>query len=124
MIKCRYNAAMKCTDCDHYNRSKGTKICLKCPQYQDIIKRSGRRSTIIIDVIPDIILEAIPDDTGITLEQAIRQLPIDLSTPLLQYHILRATTREIGAYHNYSAATATRKINFAIEIIKKMNVSE
>jgi DNA-directed RNA polymerase specialized sigma24 family protein len=115
---------MKCVDCDNYNRGKGIKSCLKCPQYRDIIKQSGKRHTIAIDVIPDVILEAIPDNNGITLEQAIRQLPIDLSTPLLQYHILQATTREIGAYHNYNASTATRKINIAIEIIKKMIISE
>jgi DNA-directed RNA polymerase specialized sigma24 family protein len=115
---------MKCTQCDQYNHARGSKPCLKCPQYRDIIKKSGKRSTILIDVIPDIILESIPDDNTITLEQAIRQLPIEYSTPLLQYHILHATMREIGAYHGYSASNATRKINFGIEIIRKMNVSE
>lgn len=115
---------MNCIDCDNYNRSKGTKSCLKCPQYRDIIKQSGKRSTIIIDVIPDIILESIPDETGITLEQAIKRLPLELSTPLLQYHILGCPLREIAKYHKSSAPTVTRKINIAIEIIKKMNVNE
>lgn len=115
---------MQCSQCDQYNHSRGTKSCLKCPQYRDIIKKSGKRTTILIDIIPDIILEAIPDESGITLDQALRQLPVEYSTPLLQYHILGATLREIGAYHNYNASTAHRKINFAIEIIKKMTVSE
>ena len=115
---------MNCSYCDNYNHGRGTKSCLRCKQYIGILKASGKRKTIPIDTITDRILESIPDNTGVTLEQALRQLPIELSTPLIQYHILRATTREIGAYHNYNASTATRKINIAIDLIKKMSVFE
>jgi recombinational DNA repair protein RecR len=32
------NRGMKCVDCDNYNRGKGTKSCLKCPQHRETVK--------------------------------------------------------------------------------------
>lgn len=122
--KMAYDVTMHCTDCTSYNHGAGRKSCLLCPQYRDIVRRSGRRATISIDVIPDIILEAVPDESGITLEQAIRRLPLELSVPLMMHHVLGAPLREIAKYLNISTTTGTRKINLAIDIIKEMHVIE
>lgn len=115
---------MNCTDCQSYNRGSGTKACLKCKQYLEILKQSGKRKTIPIEIIPDTILEAIPDNNQIDIQQAIRQLPLDLSVPLLMYHVLNASQREIAAYLNISQQNASKKINLSIEIIRKMTIFE
>lgn len=115
---------MQCTECSSYNHGAGRKSCLLCPQYRDIVRRSGKRATISIDVIPDIILEAVPDESGITLEQAIRQLPLELSVPLMMHHVLGAPLREIAAHLKISTTTVTRKINLSIDIIKQMTIIE
>lgn len=115
---------MNCTECKNYNRAKGNKHCLTCPQYQDIIKTSGKRSTISIDTIPDIILEAIPDNKTLNLAEALKQLPLELSMPLLAYHLLNANQRELSAYLKTSQADVSRKINQAIIIIKKMTIND
>ena len=115
---------MNCTDCKNYNRAKGNKHCLSCPQYQDIIKTSGKRSTIIIDTIPDIILESTPDNKTLNLAEALKQLPLELSMPLLAYHLLKANQRELAVYLKTSQADVSRKINQAIDIIRQMTVND
>ena len=115
---------MNCPECSNYNRAKGTKACLTCPQYLDVIKTSGKRSSICIDVIPQIILEAVPDSKEMNVQEAIRQLPLEYSVPLIMYYILNANQREIGNYLKVSQKQVSKKINYSIEIIKKMTIFE
>lgn len=115
---------MNCIDCNSYNRGKGTKTCLKCKQYIEILKQSTKRTTIPIDIVPDTILHAIPDNKEMDIKQALQQLPLEYSVPLMMYHVLNASQREISNYLNISQQQASKKINFAIDIIKKITVFE
>ena len=111
-----------CTDCDSYQRGKGRPACLQCQKYKDILLSTTKRQTIRIDVIPDTILNDIPDNRAVTLLDALKQLPLELSVPVIMRHILDASLREIADYHGYSRTSGTAKIKNAIEIIKKMTV--
>ena len=115
---------MNCPDCTNYNRSKGNKKCLTCPQYQDIIKTSGKRSTINIDTIPDIILDAIPDNKTTSIYDALRQIPLSLSVPLLAYHVLNANQRELAVYFKCSQQQLSKNLIKAVELIKKIPINE
>lgn len=110
---------MNCPVCPQYNNGRGGKACLKCPQYIDIIKQSFSRLKIKLETIPDIILEAIPDESEATPYDRIRDLPLELSVPLMMRYYLDCSLREIANYHKYDISTASRKIKIAIEIIKQ-----
>jgi DNA-directed RNA polymerase specialized sigma24 family protein len=114
---------MQCTHCDNYNRGHGQPACLKCQKYKDILLQSVRRNTIAIDVVPDTILNNIPDPRSITILDAIRQLPLELSMPLLAYHILGANQREIANHYNISRRAVQGKIKKSIEIIKELTIT-
>jgi DNA-directed RNA polymerase specialized sigma24 family protein len=113
---------MNCTDCDNYQRGKGRPACLKCAKYKDILIQSVKRQTIAIDVIPDTILNDIPDQRAVTILDAIRQLPLELSTMLLMYHVLDANQREIAQHLQISQQQVSKKINFALDIIRKLTI--
>ena len=110
---------MNCSECNAYNRGKGKKECLKCKQYLEIIKKSGLRSSIPIEVVPSIILEALPDQSGTNLLQIVKQLPLDFSVPLLMKYCLMASEREIAKHLKMSKTKVHNKIIIALDIIKK-----
>ena len=110
---------MNCSYCDNYNHGRGTKSCLRCKQYISILKASGKRKTIPIDTITDRILESVPDTKQKTAYQALQSMPLELSGPIILYFFAGASQREIAEYLNTNQANVSRKINFAIEIIKK-----
>ena len=110
---------MNCPACARYNNGHGVKACLKCPEYIDIIKQLFSRLKIKIETVPDVILEAIPDDKEKTTYDRIRDLPLELSVPLMMKYYLDCSLREIAKYHNYDISTASRKIKIALEIIKQ-----
>jgi DNA-directed RNA polymerase specialized sigma subunit len=115
---------MTCTDCSNYNLGHGNKSCLKCKQYVEILKSSVKRVTIKIESIPDILLENIPDNQETTIYDLLRQLPIEQSTPLLMYYLLDASQREIANYLDITQMDVSRKINIAIDFIKKNTLKE
>lgn len=78
----------------------------------------------MIDVIPDVILEAIPDKSGLDVLQSIRLLPIELSTPLMIKYVLDATEREIAEYLNISKTKVHHKIFLALEMLRKMPIND
>jgi len=114
---------MNCLNCSNYDHGRGNKKCLKCPQYIDIIKFSFKRTAIKLEIVPDTILEAVPDNKSVSIYDAIRQLPLDLSVPLIACHVLDASQRELAQYLNIPQSTVSRKINIAVDLIKKMTIS-
>src|SRR5450759_4181912 len=110
---------MNCPTCPQYNNGRGVKACLKCPQYIEIIKQSFSRLKIKIETVPDIILEAIPDDKEKTAYDRIRDLPTELSAPLLLRYYLDCSNREVANLLHCSRSRVQSKINIALEFIKE-----
>lgn len=110
---------MNCPACTQYNKGRGVKACLKCPQYIEIIKQSFSRLKIKIKTVPDIILEAIPDDKEKTAYDRIRDLPVDKSAPLLLRYYLDCSNREVAKLLHCSRSQVQSKINIALEIIRE-----
>jgi hypothetical protein len=115
---------MNCPECSSYNKAKGTKKCLTCPQYLDVIKASGKRSTICIDTVPDMILEAIPDNKTTTVYDALRQLPLEYSIPLIAYHLLNANQRELATYFKCSQQHLSKLLKTAISILREVPIDD
>ena len=111
---------MNCTTCRSYNRGSGTKACLKCPEYKSILLQSNKRQTIKFDIVPDCILENIADNKqSENVLDAIRQLPIEQSTIIIQRFILNYSIKEIAETLNISRQAVDKKIKFALDIIKE-----
>lgn len=109
---------MSCNGCPSYNKGRGSRACLKCPDQPEpkiIIKPGPRITNMRSETIEDI-AEMLPKTTRdilITLD------PLD-STILLQSIILNMTHKEIAEYHTFNATkTVQRKIKKAIDIIKE-----
>jgi hypothetical protein len=117
---------MNCPECKIYQKShgKGTVKCLTCVQYIEIVKTSGKRSTIAIDTIPDIILENVPDEKITTIIDALRQIPLEYSVPLVAYYYLNASQRELANYFKCSQQSLSLKIKKSIELIKKIPIND
>ena len=70
--------------------------------------------------MPDCILENIAEQKQTeTVLDAIRQLPIEHSTILMQRFVLNYTIREIAETLNISRQAVDKKIKFALDIIKE-----
>ena len=111
---------MNCSTCRNYNRGSGTKSCLKCPEYKSILLQSNKRQTIKFDIVPDCILENIAEQKQTeTVLDAIRQLPIEQSTIIIQRFILNYSIKEIAETLNISRQAVDKKIKFALDIIKE-----
>ena len=114
---------MDCSQCPAYKDTQGHggKACLRCKRYKDFCRGSGNRQTIKYEVIPQAILEQVEDITQrVNVLEMLRSLPLDLSTPLMMRYILGATNREIADYYGQRSRNfVQRKINLALEIIKK-----
>ena len=109
-----------CGDCSHYRNGKGDKLCLKCKQYNQFKTQSTSRPKIIIESVPQAILEAIEDTPKLTtILNILKILPLDKSTPLMMQYFLGATLQEIAKYHKISKQAVDAKNKLSIEIIIK-----
>ena len=112
---------MNCQNCDSYNRGNGSPACLKCAKYRDICKRSGRRRTIQIEIVPQAILEEVEDEhprlNG--LKDILQSLPPDMASVISLVYVAGLTQREAAKQLNISQAGLSKKINVALEIIRK-----
>jgi DNA-directed RNA polymerase specialized sigma24 family protein len=113
-----------CPECDNYQRGHGNQKCLDCKKYIQILKSSVKRKQIHIEVITDNILNSLPDNRQTTVYDAIRQIPLEFSVPLMLYTVLDCNQREIAQTLKMSQQQASKKIKIAIEIIKKIPVFE
>ncbi len=109
---------MSCNGCPSYNKGRGSRACLKCPDQPEpkiVIKPGPRITNMRSETIEDIaeMLQKTTKDILITLD------PLD-STMLIQSIILNMTHKEIAEFHQYkSAKTVQRKINLALDTIKE-----
>ena len=70
--------------------------------------------------MPDCILENIAEQKQTeTVLDAIRQLPIEQSTIIIQRFILNYSIKEIAETLNISRQAVDKKIKFALDIIKE-----
>ena len=113
---------MNCTTCQSYNRGFGSPACLKCGKYKDICKASVKRRTLPIEVVPQSILEEIVDDRPqiSSIIDALRALPADHAALISMVYFGGLTQSQAADILKISQSAASRKINFAIGIIKKM----
>ena len=117
-----------CSKCQEYNRhgpGSGSKACLKCRRYRDMQRASVRRHTIRIEPVPQIVLEAIPDnrqegiDAMETLARYLPQLPLRTCFILVASHVSRASDDEIAEELNLSRSRVGQIRRDAYEAIKK-----
>jgi hypothetical protein len=113
-----------CPECDNYQCGHGSQKCLDCKKYIQILKSSVKRKQIHIEVITDNLLNSLPDNRQTTVYDAIRQIPLEFSVPLMLYTVLDCSQREIAQTLKMSQQQASKKIKIAIEIIKKIPVFE
>ena len=109
---------VSCNGCPSYNKGRGTKACLKCPDQPDPKipqpKPGPRIINMQAETIEDI-AEMIPKST----RDILKTLDPKDSTMLLQSIILGMTHQEIAEYHLYRASkTVQRKINISLDIIR------
>lgn len=112
---------MNCKGCPSYNHGRGTGHCLKCDLYQKIIMESGKRRSISMESVPEMVLDnipSLPDEI-----RAIEKIPLKYSTPILQKFFLNATYEEIAKHNSESIGNVRRKIRFGIRLIRKIKGS-
>ena len=111
---------MNCPECHNYNRGSGNKACLRCQQYKTIMLESCKRNTIKFEIIPDCILENIAENKETeNVIDAIRQLPMELSTIMMQRFVLNYSIKEIAESLKISRQAVDKKIKSSIEIIRE-----
>lgn len=110
----------QCPTCKSYKRGKGTRACLWCPEFKDILPLGKPNPDIIR--LPKELLENLtnPPKHLSNIFDLIAHLAPVPATMLLQSTLLRMTYREIAIYHQetYSKDTCQRKISEAIEAIR------
>jgi len=109
---------MKCSSCPQWRKGSGTGHCLKCDLYQEIIMESGKRRSISMESVPEMVLDnipSLPDEI-----RAIEKIPLKYSTPILQKFFLNATYEEIAKHNSESIGNVRRKIRFGIRLIRKI----
>ena len=113
-------AAMDCSTCEHYNRGRGQRACLKCKKYKDIHIKGGKRESIRTEHLPQEIMDNIPDPNTRTLIQSLRHLPVQYSVPLLMVAVLNMSHQDIADYHGVSRQAIAQKISQGTKLIKEM----
>lgn len=110
----------QCSTCQSYNKGKGTRACLMCVEFKDILPQGKPNPDIIR--LPKELLENLnnPSKPLSNIFDLIAHLAPVPATMLLQSMLLQMTHREIAAYHQmlYSHTTCRRKISEAIEAIR------
>jgi len=119
LYNCGQEVMMDCSTCQHYNRGRGQKACLKCKQYKEIQIKSGRRQSIRTEILPQEIMDNLPDPKSVTLIGIIQHLPIQYSVPLLMRSLLGMTLQQIADYHGVTKQTTDKKISQGIKLIEK-----
>ena len=113
-------SAVYCSQCDNWHNGKGSQNCLKCGKYKTFQKKSVLRDAIVYKNMPDEILESFEELPKVkNIVDAIKQLPIDKSVPLMMYYLLGCTLQEIADYHKVSAPAIHKKNKLSIELIKQ-----
>lgn len=117
---------LNCTNCESYNRGRGTQACKTCNIHQltEIKVRLNCPSTIYSDAM----VENSPAPLAIeTTFDVLKQIDTESATMIFQAKMLKMTLEEIKAYHNnkYSKATISRKITSSATTIKKiLNINQ
>lgn len=110
---------MNCARCDSYNRGLGTRACLICEKYKDIQKRSVRRKTIRWEVVPQVLLDAFPDEQqGSDVLDAVRNLPADLAIIVALRFYLDFRMGEIADKLKISRKTASERLKTALRVLR------
>lgn len=110
-----------CTSCQSYNKGKGTKACLRCEEFKDLLPAKANPDIIRL---PRELLENLnnPSNDLANIFELIAHLEPIHATMFLQSTLLNMSCREIAEYHQaiYSKNSCARKINQAIELISIM----
>ena len=70
-----------CSQCEQWRDGRGSRQCLRCPNYRRYQMRATTRDQIIVESIPDAIMEQFADMGGndVDILDAIHHLPDDLA---------------------------------------------
>lgn len=116
------NVLENCSECLHYNRGSGDKLCLRCKQYKLFLIKSVPRIKISTKHLPKEILEAfegLSEDMPKVIH-AIRQLPSDLSIVVTAYYLIGMRQEEIAGLLKLSQPAVNKKLSLAVITIKKI----
>jgi DNA-directed RNA polymerase specialized sigma24 family protein len=115
---------MDCGKCDNYDNGKGKKACLKCKKYLYLVLKSGRRSPIVFERIPESIYNNIADpdfdERMPELLNAMRMLPADLSIIMAAHYVLDLNQREIAGILRTSIPSISRKLTESVKQLKNI----
>jgi DNA-directed RNA polymerase specialized sigma subunit len=115
---------MDCATCGNYSNGKGTKACLRCKKYLFLVLKSGKRSPIVFEHIPEAIFNNIADpdidERMPHLIAAMRKLPGDLSVIMAAYFILGMGQREIAGLLHLSPSQISRRLNLSVQALKNI----
>jgi DNA-directed RNA polymerase specialized sigma subunit len=115
---------MDCGTCGNYDHGKGKNACLKCKKYLYLILKSGRRSPIVFERIPEAIYDNIADpdidERMPVLIEGMRKLPMELSMVMMGYYILDIRQRELSQFLNISESTINRRLIESVNELKNI----
>jgi len=112
-----------CHKCGSYNRGKGTTACFKCQKYKDVIMATHVRQQLIIDKLPQMVIEQVADTTGpngLDVISLIRKLPINEMVVVLLKYYGNMTIEEISNATETGTATVSRRLRSAIDNLNKI----
>lgn len=116
-----------CVKCPSYRKGQGEKACLACPKYIEIQRQTIRRPSVRIEIVPQVVLEAvpqIPDDSDYPVEYVdvinqVKTLPPRVATVCMMYYHLGLTDKEIADELKVSATRIRQLKSRAIQLLKK-----
>lgn len=112
----------KCPECASYNKGAGTRRCLKCNKYKQILIKSVARDAIQTYTVPQNILEAVAEELDpktLEIVSAIRTLPPQHAAITTLIYFAGLTYRQVASILKISVSTVNKKNKFSLNIIKK-----
>jgi len=112
---------MNCHQCEQYNHGAGQKVCLSCPKYKDIQKKSAKRKTIKCEILPQALLEQFPDDRDEKgLIDGVRNLPSVQATIISMHYFINLPFIEIAEILKMSRQSVSEKHSQALRALRAL----
>ena len=116
-----YNGGMDCHQCTSYRSGSGSKACLRCDKYTEILKKSIKRKTINYIVIPDEILSNIADDRqSYDMIAALRALSPRHAAAISLHYIAGLTQLQVASIMHLSRTQIRLDLEAATAHLKKI----
>jgi hypothetical protein len=108
-----------CKGCSSYRGGNGSRKCLKCGTYVEFLKDSRLRNPVHFKILPDAIMEAIPDGREMDVKDSIKRLPDDLAAIVTMRYYANLELKSIAGILRISVRQVSRKLDVALNEIKR-----